>query len=107
MEITYRLLHNLDTRYSTNAYTPGQRLADGYIGEIAFHPEALFAAAEAIFLRHNADDRPDGQSAPSLSVGDVVILGEIALSVDRIGWTKVTVNPDDLLGVPYLEAVRD
>jgi hypothetical protein len=33
--------------------------------------------AEDVFARHNRDDRPDGQLCPSMSIGDVVMFGEL------------------------------
>ena len=43
------------------------------------------ADLEAVFARHNRDDRPDGQTAPSLSVGDVIAV----TNMDR-GGQQVT-----------------
>ena len=77
----YVLLHNLD-KYSRSAdnadnvwgeYRPGHRLAAYYSGSITEPPDGdLIATAWTLFQRHNRDDRPCGQSGPSLSVGDVI-----------------------------------
>jgi hypothetical protein len=99
--IDYRILHNLDARFS-RPYQSGDRLADGYVGRHAAND--LTAVCEEVFAIHNRDDRPDGKSAPSMSVGDVVIAGETAFSVDRFGFTTVTINTDDLLNTPWLQA---
>ena len=53
--------------------------------------------AEDVFARHNRDDRPDGQLCPSMSIGDVVMFGEVAMSVDGIGFARVDVDPGDLI----------
>lgn len=104
MHLTYRLLHNLDAEFS-RPYQPGDRLAEGYAGVIAVGEQPRTPAiCDAIYARHNADDRPDGQCAPSLSVGDVIVLGEVAYSVASFGFLDVQINPDDPLGIPWLEA---
>ncbi len=100
--IDYRILHNLDACFS-RPYQPGDRLADGYVGRVAVDND-LASVPEEIFATHNRDDRPDGKFAPSMSVGDVVIVGETAFSVDRFGFTTVTVNTIDLLNTPWLQA---
>jgi hypothetical protein len=53
--------------------------------------------AEDVFARHNRDDRPDGQLFPSMSIGDVVMFGEVAMSVDGLGFARVDVEPGDLV----------
>jgi hypothetical protein len=51
-------------------------------------------ALEAVFARYNADDRPNAASAPSLSVGDVVVLdGENAFACRPRGWEPVALEP--------------
>ena len=57
----------------------------------------VFAAAERVFIRHNRDDRPDGQLCPSMSTGDVVVIGEIALTVESVGFTICTVDATDIV----------
>ena len=52
---------------------------------------------EQLFAKHNRDDRPDGQLCPSMSVGDVVILGETAYTVESIGWERVDLDAADLI----------
>jgi hypothetical protein len=99
--VDYRILHNLDARF-TRPYQHGDRLADGYAG--CMTAADLKAVPGEVFATHNRDDRPDGRSAPSLSVGDVIIIGETAVSVDRFGFVAVSLDTADLLGVPWLEA---
>jgi hypothetical protein len=97
----YRILHNLDAQFC-RPYQPGDRLANGYVGRVAV--DDLDMLPEMVFAIHNRDDRPDGRSAPSLSVGDVVIVGETAVSVDRFGFVTVNLDTADLLDIPWLEA---
>jgi hypothetical protein len=85
---------NLDAGF-WRPYEPGDRLVKGFTGDIEF-PRGV-AALEAIFVRHNRDDRPDGQLCPSMSVGDVIVLGETAWSVANVGFTPVTVDPADAI----------
>lgn len=98
---TYTNYTNLDAGF-IRGYEPGDRLVKGWEGEIAHHPDDdpdsfVTPTLERLFMRHNRDDRPDGQLCPSMSVGDVVILGETAWSVADFGFEPVTVDPADLI----------
>ena len=92
---------NLDSRFM-RTYRPGDRLVRGWQGDIDSEPgEVHIAILERLFMRHNRDDRPDGQLCPSMSIGDVVVLelgGYIhEYSVDDIGFVAVRVLPTDLI----------
>jgi hypothetical protein len=93
---------NLDSHFM-RAYEPGDRLVRGYEGELPNHfalvvDEATArATAEVVFWIHNRDDRPDGQLCPSMSVGDVVVFGEMALSAEPAGWRIVQLDAADLV----------
>lgn len=92
--LTYTNYTNLDARFS-RGYKRGDRLVKGWTGQITQdHPMVML---ETLFARHNRDDRPDGQLCPSMSVGDVVILGETAWSVAIVGWVGVALDPADLI----------
>ena len=95
--MAYQCWTNLDAGYA-RPYEPGDRLVKGWGGTlepgVATSVETM---AETVFVRHKSDDRPDGQSCPSMSIGDVVMFGEVALSVDRVGFRAVRVAPDDLI----------
>ena len=104
----YRLLHNLDAMFS-RTYRPGDRLADGYSGDISVPPTSEAETRrllEDIWVVHNSDDRPDGQTAWSLSCGDVVVLGEVAWSVSAVGFDHVQLDPKDLTGIPCRQAME-
>jgi hypothetical protein len=60
----------------------------------------LNAIAERLFARHNRDHRPDGQLCPSMSVGDVIVIGEDPddLIVAR-PWRIVVKEPTPNLGL--------
>jgi hypothetical protein len=99
--MTYQLYHNQSSRFS-RGYEAGDELVEGHRGQFpacfSIRPdldpqEALLRLAEVIFTKHNRDDRPDGRTAPSLSVGDVVVIGEVAMTVESIGFTFVTLSP--------------
>jgi hypothetical protein len=87
---------NLDASYC-RPYEPGDRLVKGWEDEIS--PETFLAATELVlehlFAKHNRDDRPDGRLCPSMSVGDVIIIGESAFSVASAGFVPVAVDPAD------------
>lgn len=88
---------NVDAGY-LRPYVPGDRLVRGYSGTIDVDPtEAATVIAERLFVRHNRDDRPDAPLCPSMSVGDVVVIGEIALSVAGCGFEQVVVDAGDLI----------
>jgi hypothetical protein len=91
---------NLDARFA-RSYEHGDRLVKGWTGHIALDAmttEAALDACERIYVLHNRDDRPDGLLCPSLSIGDVTIIGdEAAFSVDDIGFKAVAVDRADLI----------
>lgn len=105
MSMSYTNYTNIDAAFC-RTYEPGDRLVRGWQGGLpaCFEPRddidpqsLLLGIAEVIFGKHNSDDRPDGHLCPSMSVGDVIVLGETALSVDRIGFKVVTLDPADLI----------
>ena len=58
---------------------------------------------EAIFVRHNRDDRPDGRLAPSLSVDDVVAVDGRFWRVEPIGFDE-TAEPATVAARTWTEA---
>ena len=99
---------NMDARFM-RTYEPGDRLVRGWQGElddIWLINESLTGLAEIVYGIHNRDDRPDGRMCPSMSVGDVVVIGEVALSVDLAGFKVVQLDANDILPTTYLETVR-
>lgn len=99
MMIRYTNYTNLDTSY-VRPYEPGDRLVRGWEDEIDLDEVPAgntIVLLEHLFARHNHDDRPDGQLCPSMSVGDVVVLGESAWSVDSCGFVQVTPRVVDLI----------
>ena len=101
-QISYSLYTNVDGGFM-KPYQRGERLADGYSGKIEAADET-WVTLERIFVRHNMDDRPDGQTNPSLSVGDVVVLGNgEAWSVNDAGFVQVEVDPADFLNMAWTD----
>ena len=97
MELAYVNFTNMDAGFG-RPYEQADRLVRGHRGTLEVDgAEVVERVAERIFERHNSDDRPDGQLRPSMSVGDVVAIGEVAVSVDRIGWRRVQLDPTDLI----------
>jgi len=101
--MNYTIFHNLDAGFS-RGYQQGDRLVKGHEGDVDVSVRTTSVGLNAVYERHNRDDRPDGQTAPSLSVGDVVLLGETAFTVAWAGFDRVDVDPDDLVPGTYLEA---
>lgn len=71
-----------------SGYKEGQRLVKTWEGVQGSRGDPS-VALEFLFEKHNRDDRPDGQVGPSLSVGDVVILGDKAHAVTYAGFEEV------------------
>lgn len=76
-------------------FISGYRSDDPLIAsEILFdvNPEAGkidgFLVAEAVFMHMNRDERPNGQRERSLSVGDLVRVGDEWFKCEAIGFSK-------------------
>jgi hypothetical protein len=71
-----------------DGYHPADKMLMSWEGEV--HPNlrtlAIERRLEAIFMAFNADDRPNGKIAHSLSMGDVVTLDGVAFAVDVCGF---------------------
>lgn len=104
MEINYRNYTN-GSAWMRRGYRPGDVLIAGWADQLEVaDPTDAAAIAEHLFMRHNRDDRPDGQMCPSMSVGDVVVIGEIALTVEAVGFSDCSVDPDDIVtGIGWVE----
>jgi hypothetical protein len=89
---------NLDAGFR-RPYEPGDRMVRGWAGDIDLvkTADSLETVADMIYMRHQQDDRPDGQMCPSMSVGDVIQFGEVAYSVARMGFVPVRLRPEDLI----------
>ena len=97
MEISYRNYTNGSAPF-LRGYQPGDVLIAGWAGTVAIDESLdVFAVAERLFVRHNRDDRPDGQLCPSMSVGDVVVIGETALTVESCGFSICSVDAGDVV----------
>lgn len=97
MILAYTCYTNVDRGFD-GTYQQGDRLVRGHIGMIEVPiGTSMAAAAEMVYAVHNRDDRPDGQLCPSMSIGDVVTFGEVALSVSEVGFRSVELRPDDLI----------
>jgi hypothetical protein len=102
MEMEYTAFTNVDARFG-RPYHVGDRLVRGYSGRVEVEASEMCDAAgvdvvaERLFARHNRDDRRDGEMCPSMSVGDVVVIGEVAVSVASTGFKVVAIDPSDLI----------
>src|SRR3982750_532086 len=100
--LRYTNYTNLDARYD-RPYEPGDRLVKGWSEDFpscfrpVADPDVFHRLAETIFAKHNRDDRPDGHLCPSMSIGDVVVIGEVAFSVDSCGFVEGVLDPADLI----------
>ena len=97
-EVTYTNYANV-SRPFMRGYEPGDTLIKGWSGTLDVDngwTVNIHHLAEDVFMRHNRDDRPDGQMCPSMSVGDVVVIGETALTVEDMGFRICTVDAADI-----------
>jgi hypothetical protein len=96
-ELAYANYTNVDAGF-VRPYERGDRLVRGHVGTIDVEPgDSVTAIAERLFARHNRDDRPDRQPCPSMSVGDVIAIGETAVSVAGVGFHRVGIDANDLI----------
>lgn len=104
MNVPYSILVNVqyDRPGKWHGYVDSDLLCRTWQGEVEVDEtqareidlsDAMYHACETLFARHNRDDRPDGQVGPSLSVGDVVVIGETAFSCEPQGWSLLTARP--------------
>jgi hypothetical protein len=93
---------NVDSDYWAT-WEPGMRLATDAELTMVVNAEDPLQAANEIWVIGNRQGKDEaGRTWPSgvrsLSVGDVVVVGETALAVERYGWKQVSlqgVTPGD------------
>jgi hypothetical protein len=98
---------NIEYRDFTNmsgpmrrGYQPGDTLVAGWVGALDIESRwtlSVIALAEHVYDLHNRPERPDGQICPSMGVGDVVIFGEIAVTVESEGVAICNVDHSDVV----------
>jgi hypothetical protein len=104
----YTILHNVNfvRGWKANGYEVGDALALGWSGEVPFDGEIDENLLEQIWIRHNRDQRPDRETCPSLSMGDVLLLNDNAYTVCGIGFRSVSVDEYDMTGLTVQEAIE-
>jgi hypothetical protein len=94
-ESPYRVLYRKDSDFYTNV---GPIIEIGNYdempapGTVTLYPLNINGALEDIFARFNRGSGREWDMPPtmrSLSVGDVVVIGEMAFACDRSGWSSV------------------
>lgn len=99
-QIEVRILHNENERDSFfRGYSEGDPLNEVYSGMRRLphrEEESIINSLEYIFMENQWRDlhRPWYNDARSLSVGDVIVLGEKAYACDHVGFSEV--NSDGL-----------
>lgn len=100
--ITYLVNGNLRDKFF--GYTPGDMMV--LAGELKVSTESDEQACEWAFETLNRDDRPFGQTAPSMSVGDIVCLsggarpGHRYYACDRVGFVRLEAPPIEFVPSP-------
>lgn len=92
MLLPYIVMYNQDSDFWTG-YTIGDVLVNKFTGTIEVDIHNCEEALEWLFSRYNVGSGVEDTAAlaaeRSLSVGDVVVLGEVAFACGRQGWTSV------------------
>lgn len=114
MKYDYTALTNIapatgkDLLVGLHGYKPEHPLARAYEGTI--EAENIHDVPEHAFVLLNQDDRPNAHQAPSLSVGDVVVVhtpdGDIAYKCEKIGFEVLDEVPDYENVDDYLDSVE-
>lgn len=77
-----------------DGYRPDAVMLMSAEGEVPAMEGDVTSALEDLYMRFNDDDRPNGKIANSMSVGDVVKLGDAAFAVEERGFRKLeSFNP--------------
>ena len=90
-----------------SAYDPSDAFVVGWSETV--DAEHVDEVPEIMWMRHNADDRPSGQTCRSMSMGDVVVVGEVAYACESLGFRRLDAGPRTVLPgtfVEYLKATR-
>ena len=99
MNTSYTLWTNLDSRFRGQYEAGSHRLVRGYMSTTPLEQDSDdrddLLLCEEIWQLHNRDNRPDGQMAPSLSVGDVIELPGGSYSVCGEGFAQVEMLATD------------
>lgn len=85
---------SFDPRQYLDGYQPGDPMVETWRGEIEDESGTLGQMSqpvilERIYIRHNREDRPDGRIGPSLSIGDVLCVGEQSFACRMRGFEEV------------------
>lgn len=107
---TYTILHNVAPDHFLAGYIEGDRLVEGH--HAAVEAPSYEDALDDIWVIHNRDNRPDGKLAPSLSVGDVILLwdvegGEDAFKVVDVGFHWIDMPENVERTKTYLEVLDE
>jgi hypothetical protein len=108
----YTILHGTKPGRFFDGYSEGDLMVEGYSGSV--EAPSMEDACEAVFAFHNQDNRPDWYKAPSLSVGDVVLVDGLANLHDQeafacrdmgFEWVEMPENVERTKS--YLEVLRE
>ncbi|MCL4413426.1 MAG: hypothetical protein M1522_01555 [Actinobacteria bacterium] len=91
---------------ANSAYDPDDTFVIGWSESV--EADRIEDVAEIMWMRHNIDNRASGRTCRSMSIGDVVVVGEVAYACESMGFRRLDVGPKTiLLGtfVEYCEAV--
>lgn len=104
-------LCNLNTRTKYDGYKHGDLVMEAGVQDFGVDDD--LGACESAFMFWNRDDRPNGQTAPSLSVGDVVMVrggtlpGVRYYQCDRLGFTLMPDTPIEVIFDEQARTVAD
>ena len=101
----YKIFHNVnfDRVWKKTGYEVGDPLASGWSDEIDHVETVNDHLLEQLWVRHNRDERPDNRTAPSLSMGDVLIVDGNAYTICAVGFRPVVVSEHDVTGASFID----
>lgn len=103
--VNYQVFWNVAEGHYFEGYKMGDLLVQGYGGDTPIgggEDQVL----EAIFAKHNRDDRPDGQMGPSLSKGDVVQMAGKWYAVASMGFDPIGA-PSNITTKPWRQVMDE
>lgn len=79
---------NLDTTF-LDGWRPGQRLQPSRLNPLRVEADSISWALEEVFWQLNMDDRQNATTERSLSVGDVLRIGDRWFTCEGVGYREI------------------
>jgi hypothetical protein len=97
MKIAYTHLGNVDSFKSRRYHTGDRLICYERACEVAVG-ETATSVAERMFALHSGEvDDPEAWSYPAIGIGDVLVIGEVAVGVTETGLEPTEYDPVDVI----------